>query len=830
MIRLRTLGALELQHHDGTEVRSVLAQTKRFALLAYLAVASPRSFHRRDTLLGIFWPELDDERARSALSQALYYLRQSLGSDVVVSRGKDEVGLDPDGFWCDVVELDEALDSGRPERIRDAVELYRGDLLPGFFLSDAPEFERWLEAERARLRDRIAKSTWDLVGRAETAGRIGEAVSWGRRALALAGSDEGQLRRLIEMMDRAGDRAGAVRLYEEVADRLAREYEIAPAPETQQLIAEIRARSEPVSKPLAPDGPDQAPERGEEVVASPAAPSPVPPANPGGANEPAPSRVASRRRRLLAGIAAGGIIVVVGGILLWPGATRSTDSGAPGNDPNHVAVLPLDNLSPDATDAYIADGLTAELISRLSRLRDVRVAPMSSVLAYRGVERSPRQVGQELGVGLIVEGNSRPMGDSVRLTIFLVEPGTEELVWSKSYDADLGGLLGIQQRIADEIALELKVTNRDATERRRTDSRAADEYLRGRALLAQLDGSVVMTLRRREDLLLQARDHFTAAVDHDSTFADAWSGLASINVGLARSGLVTGAAIWEQARDAAERALSHDDQLPEAHTALATVYSFGDGDGPKAVRHLERAMELDPSYAAAYDEYGMHLRGMGRLEEALAMVRRARELAPRAEGYTVGEGQLLYMLGRYDEAIDLMDRFLADPPPTAADGPLDSPGTSSDVRPFWAHFTLALAQTAKGDYEAALETLQTGDPTGSRADTYALLGYLYAKTGRAAEAHALLERMDDLEAMDDPPVEGPISDFHRAVIHVGLGEYDRALDLLESARGERTRLLRLLKVEPMLEPIRDHPRFQALLRRLGMADTATSAAARPDPD
>lgn len=248
------LGALELQHHDGTEARSVLAQTKRFALLVYLAVASPRGFHRRDTLLGIFWPELDEDRARSALSQALYYLRQSLGPDVVVSRGKDEVGVGPQDRWCDVAALQDGLDAGGPERIRDALELYRGDFLPGFFLSDAPEFEHWLEEERARLRGRIASATWALADAAEAAGHPAEAVSWGRKALATGGPDEGRLRRLIEMLDRAGDRASAVRLYEEVAERLEREWEIEPAPETQRLIEEIRRRVEPVVDDRLRDG------------------------------------------------------------------------------------------------------------------------------------------------------------------------------------------------------------------------------------------------------------------------------------------------------------------------------------------------------------------------------------------------------------------------------------------------------------------------------------------------------------------------------------------------------------------------------------------------
>lgn len=129
--------------HNGAEVRSVLVQSKRVALLTYLAVASPRGFHRRDTLLGLLWPELDAEHARDALSQAVYRLRQSLGPQAIASRGKEELAVDTGSIWCDAVAFERTLDAGS---VREALEHYRGDLLPGFFLSGAPEWERWLES------------------------------------------------------------------------------------------------------------------------------------------------------------------------------------------------------------------------------------------------------------------------------------------------------------------------------------------------------------------------------------------------------------------------------------------------------------------------------------------------------------------------------------------------------------------------------------------------------------------------------------------------------------------------------------------------------------
>lgn len=238
MIRFRALGAVELLDAAGRSLHPVLAQPKRLALLAYLAMASPRGFHRRDTLMGLFWPEMDDERARGALNQAVYHLRQSLGRDVIVSRGPADLGVDSARLWCDVAAFEDALAAGDA---RHSLDLYGGDLLKGFFLSDAVEWERWLEEERARLRVRAADGAWGLAEAAADAGIPGEAAFWGRRSVALASGDEHRLRQLITLLDETGDRVGAVGAYEEAVERWSRDAGIEPSPETRELIARIRS-------------------------------------------------------------------------------------------------------------------------------------------------------------------------------------------------------------------------------------------------------------------------------------------------------------------------------------------------------------------------------------------------------------------------------------------------------------------------------------------------------------------------------------------------------------------------------------------------------------
>ncbi len=239
MIELRLLGRLTLTSADDRDVRALLGQPRRLALLAYLAAASPPGFHRRDTVLALFWPELDQEHARAALRQALHVVRDALGTDAITSRGDEEIGLDFDQVSCDVVAFERAVERGQ---VREALDLYRGDLLEGFFISDAPEFERWLETERARLRQTAARAARDLVERAEARGNLTTAVQLARRAVQLAPGDEATLRRLITVLDRHGDRAGALKAYEEFAEVLAADYQAEPAAETQALVAAVRTR------------------------------------------------------------------------------------------------------------------------------------------------------------------------------------------------------------------------------------------------------------------------------------------------------------------------------------------------------------------------------------------------------------------------------------------------------------------------------------------------------------------------------------------------------------------------------------------------------------
>ena len=249
MIQFHTLGLLDLRGPNG-EIRAVLQQPKRLGLLAYLSVSVPRRFHRRDMLLALFWPELDQEHARAALRRSLYFLRAQLGAEVIAGRGDEEIGVPEDALWCDTTALEQALSAGQAER---ALELYRGTLLDGLYVAGAAsEYQDWLDGERTRLRGRAAAAAQLMGDQMEAAGRYGEAVRWCRRALELRPDDEATLCRLLGVLDASGDRSAALRAYDDFARRLMHEFGVEPAAETRQALESVRRRSTPAAAHPAP--------------------------------------------------------------------------------------------------------------------------------------------------------------------------------------------------------------------------------------------------------------------------------------------------------------------------------------------------------------------------------------------------------------------------------------------------------------------------------------------------------------------------------------------------------------------------------------------------
>jgi DNA-binding SARP family transcriptional activator len=236
-IHLTLFGTIEIR---GPGAAAQLAtRPKTFALLSYLLLAQPRGFHRRDRLTGLFWPDQPEAKARGSLRNTLYGLREAMGPDAILTRGDDEVAVDADRVTCDVHEFAAAIARGE---LAGALELYRGELLSGVYF-DVPALDHWLEAERAGYRAAAAEAAWTLAARSETSSDLTSATRWARKAARLAGADERRIRRILTLMARAGDRIGALEVYEEFVRFAARELEAEPSVETQDVARAIRESS-----------------------------------------------------------------------------------------------------------------------------------------------------------------------------------------------------------------------------------------------------------------------------------------------------------------------------------------------------------------------------------------------------------------------------------------------------------------------------------------------------------------------------------------------------------------------------------------------------------
>jgi serine/threonine-protein kinase len=482
------------------------------------------------------------------------------------------------------------------------------------------------------------------------------------------------------------------------------------------------------------------------------------------------------RRSLVIGVAAG---VVLGAAAWWGirtlGAEREFES---------LAVLPLENLMGDSAQDYFVDGMTEALITGLAQIEALKVISRTSVLRYRGTEKSIPTIARELGVDAVVEGSVLRVGDRVRITAQLIDAQTDRHLWAQSYERDLTDVLSLQMDVARAIAEEIRITISPA-ERARMDRERA---VRPEAYEAYLRGRFHWGKRTRAGFTA-ALEEFRRAIELDPDFALPHSGLADVYVLLVEWGYLPPEEGIPRARAAALEALNRDSTLAEAYTSLGEVRLI-QWEWDAAEQAYRRALELNPGYATGHQWYGFFLSKMGRHDEAVAELGRALELDPLSLIVHTEYGRVLYHARRFEEALQLGRQALA----------LDS----GFVDGYW---VLGRASLELGRYRQAIAALQRIPEFPYRN----MLAATYAKAGRPAEARRVLEAYREWAAGED----GYLSPGLVAETFAALGYADSAMAWAERAyaSGMDSRLT-YLKVEPVWDPVRDDPRFQGLLRRM----------------
>ena len=628
-----------------------------------------------------------------------------------------------------------------------ALALFGGPLLPGLRVPDAPDFERWLDGERLRLNRRAARAAWFLAERAADEGADGSTVTRAvLRGVQFGPYDEVAIRGGLRSLFRVGNRAAAADVFESLRQRLALEFDMVPSPETVELFQALVSGTDRDGRPPTDPG------RGAPVL---------------------------------------------------PG------SAADGDSLPAIAILPLTDLSPEPAGEWFADGLTEEIIHRVTELGIARVVSRLSSFAFKGVDKDVREIGNALGADLVLEGSIRRANGRVRITVQLIDATSGHHRWSHEAEATDTDLLSVQDAIAKEVADRIANVRGsravDPASRpaladeggRGSDAEvsheAYTEYLKGRFQLA----------RRTPDSIRSSIEHAGRATELAPDFAPAHALLALAYFILkVYTPDLDAKVAFELSQASARRALRLDERLSEAHFAMACFYAAYERQWSEADAAFERALELDPGNAACRAVYALYpLTVTGRHEEALSQVLRAVEDDPLALPTNAYVGMVNHFAHRFDEAIEAARKTVH----------LDDTYTLG-------HWVLGLAAEAAGESVMALEAFtRARELTRDSELMRAQVANALARSGEELAAETLLST---LVRRDDQGEEtGHVVPFICAGAYAALGRTETALDLLYQAYRERETHVIYANVDPRFESLRKEPRFRQLVIRMGLSPT-----------
>ena len=512
----------------------------------------------------------------------------------------------------------------------------------------------------------------------------------------------------------------------------------------------------------------------------------------------AAERIDGRRELLRPTSVAVALVLLIGmaagGYFLWARNNRGAHASAAGQ--TMLAVLPFENLTGDSSQEYFNDGLTEEMIAQLGRVdpQHLGVIARTSVMHYKQTKEATNQIGRELGVEYLLEGSVRREADKVRITAQLIRARDQTHVWSHQYDRTPDNLLSLQGEIAQEIsdAIELTIGNPRAPQTALAASSPAPKSYE--ALDLYLQGRYFWNKRTQEGFY-KATDCFQRAIAKDPGYARAYAGLADSYALMAAYYVAPQNELIPKARAAALKSLELDESLAEAHTSLALIAQNYDWDWQTADKEFRRAIALDPNYATGHHWYAEHLAFQGRFEEAFRNFERARQLDPLSLIIQTDHAVALLFARQYDRAIAQLEAVKA-------------------VEPGFSRASMVgLMYARQGRTEEALADVAKFP----REEKHICIWiwhyqtYIYGLAGRQKDAEEALDKLLDYGRHE------PLDPMIFVVPYIGVGDKDQALSYLEKSIATHSPGLVALKVDPVYDPLRGDPRFQNLLRRVGLS-------------
>ncbi|HEX3100154.1 MAG TPA: hypothetical protein VHQ01_00105 [Pyrinomonadaceae bacterium] len=458
---------------------------------------------------------------------------------------------------------------------------------------------------------------------------------------------------------------------------------------------------------------------------------------------------------------------------------------------NSIAVLPLENRSGNADTDYLSDGIADSLIFRLSQLPNLKVSPTSSVMRYKGKDTDVAQIAKELEVDAVMSGRLVQVGDNLNISVQLTDARTKKLIWAEQYDRKIADLLATQREIATSITqklqLRLAADERAITKQYTSSNEAYQLYLKGRYYWA----------RRTPDDLRKAIDSFRQAIEIDPNFALAYAGIAEVYNSIVKQSMAAPAETIPKAKAAAMSALQIDPSLAEAHAALGDSLALYDWDWAGSEREFKRAIELDPNIGYIHLAYAAtYLIAAGRMDECIRENERAVELEPLAP---INNSVLIssYMLARQNDKARAQARKSAD----------------MDANFPFTRFMKGLLDSVDGRPDEAIASVRDIAPE-SPAGVVALVvtGFAHAKAGRKAEAEQIVSQLREISKTRR------VAPCFLVWIYAAMGDKDKAIAELQHSIEERDFFLPRARVDPLMDPLRDDPRFKEVLKKMNLPE------------
>jgi len=488
-----------------------------------------------------------------------------------------------------------------------------------------------------------------------------------------------------------------------------------------------------------------------------------------------------------------GIVFVVRtlrGSSATPSQPESRAKHALPSQPKTLAVLPFKPLVANERDESLEMGMADTLITRLGNLHEIVVLPTSAVRKYTGLQQDAAAAGRELSVDSVLDGNIQKAGDQLRVTARLVRVSDGATIWADKFDTKFQDIFAVQdsisERVAGALAVKLSGEEKKGLSKRYTESVEAYQlYLKGYHHWSTFGQTELQT----------SINYYNEALKKDPNYALAYSGIANTYSVIGIYGPLPAGEAMPMSREAAQRALELDENLAEAHVALGAVKIFYEWDWPGAEREFKRALEIDPNNAGAHNLYGYYFQAMGRGDDAVVEMKRAKELAPEWRIPNRDYLLALFSARRYDEAIEQSRQVVR-----------------LDPNDYFAYCILGQSLTQQGRYEEAMAELgRSVSVPGQQPSVRALteLGYFYAVTGKKGEALKIIEQLKEKAKPSTP--------FQVAEVYAGLGDKDQAFAWLDRSSEERFAFTWKIVITPQFDSLRSDPRYVALLRRMNLS-------------